>query len=203
MKLHVILVNPQIPPNTGNIARLCGATRTPLHLVHPLGFDTDDKTLRRAGLDYWKDVDVNHHDDFAEALRGSGDGPVILFSARSTRPYTEAPYTEGARLVFGAETTGLPPEILDAHAKNIYRIPIWGAVRSLNLSTSVGIVVYEAYRQLGAWDEQFAPASAGLPGKVFIPKPQGTRKHNCPDCMSCQWCSDLRCSVCRGGDCAS
>ena len=102
MKLHVILVKPQIPPNTGNIARLCGATRTPLHLVHPLGFDTDDKTLRRAGLDYWKDVDVNHHDDFAGALRGSGDGPVILFSARSTRPYTEAPYAEGARLVFGA-----------------------------------------------------------------------------------------------------
>lgn len=149
--LHVILVKPEIPPNTGNIARMCGATGSVLHLVHPLGFKTDAKSLRRAGLDYWKQVEVNHHDDFQSALDRSGDGPVLLFSARAETPYTDAPFAPGARLVFGAETSGLPPEILDAYPDAVYRIPIWGKVRSLNLSTAAGIVVYEGYRQLGAW----------------------------------------------------
>jgi len=148
-RVSVILVNPEIPPNTGKVARLCAATGTPLHLVHPLGFRTDEKSLRRAGLDYWKHVEVHHHQDFASALAGSGEGPLFLFSARAEAPYTQAPYAPGARLVFGRETAGLPAEILDAHPGRVYRIPIWGEVRSLNLSTAVGIVVYEAYRQLG------------------------------------------------------
>lgn len=149
--LHVILVNPEIPPNTGNVARLCAATGTPLHLVYPLGFSTDDRYLKRAGLDYWAQVDVRYHPGLAEALDASGDGPVFYYSARSGRPYDQAPYCPGARLVFGPETRGLPPELLAAHPEQCYRIPIWSAVRSLNLSTAVGITVYEGYRQLGAW----------------------------------------------------
>lgn len=212
MQLHVILVQPEIPPNTGNVARLCGATRTPLHLVHPLGFATDDKALRRAGLDYWKDVDVHHHADFPAALAGSGDGPVLLFSARAERLYTEAPFAPGARLVFGRETAGLPKEILDAYPASTYRIPIWGPVRSLNLSTAVGVVVYEAYRRLGAFPAPraaqataprveaglgaFRPAT-GLPGRIYVPPGAGEKKHPCGDCFSCGWCSDTRCAACR------
>jgi tRNA (cytidine/uridine-2'-O-)-methyltransferase len=146
-----MLVNPEIPPNTGNIARMCGATGSALHLVHPLGFHTDEKSLRRAGLDYWKEVEVYHHDSFDEALAASGDGPVILFSARAEKAYTKAPYADGARLVFGCETKGLRPEILGRFPESVYRIPIWGRVRSLNLSTAAGIAVYEGYRQLGAF----------------------------------------------------
>ncbi|TLN18760.1 tRNA (cytidine(34)-2'-O)-methyltransferase, partial [bacterium] len=149
--LHVILVQPQIPPNTGNIARLCGATGSVLHLVRPLGFSTDEKSLRRAGLDYWSEVEVLYHDSFAEALASSGAGPLILFSARAKTPYTEAPYADGARLVFGSETSGLPREIIDAHPDNLYLIPIWGKVRSLNLSTAAGIAVYEGYRKIGSF----------------------------------------------------
>jgi tRNA (cytidine/uridine-2'-O-)-methyltransferase len=150
----VILVNPEIPPNTGNVARLCAATGTPLHLVHPLGFSTDDRYLRRAGLDYWAQVDVRHHDTLEAALVGSGDGPVFYYSARVGRPYDEAPYAAGTRLVFGPETRGLSPELLGRHADACYRIPIWGRVRSINLSTAVGIVTYEGYRQLMAWSDR-------------------------------------------------
>jgi tRNA (cytidine/uridine-2'-O-)-methyltransferase len=218
MPVHVILVNPEIPPNTGNVARMCGATGTPLHLVHPLGFRTDDKTLRRAGLDYWKDVEVHHHEDFAGALAGSGSGPVLLFSARAEKLYTEAPFAPGARLVFGRETSGLPPEILAAYPQSVYRIPIWGPVRSLNLSTAAGIVVYEAYRRLGAfpWGEEREedPAvclkdtggrgafheAGSLPGQIYVPPCGGEKKHPCADCFSCGWCSDARCASCRGHD---
>ncbi len=150
-RVHVVLVEPEIPPNTGNIARLCAATGSALHLVHPLGFSTDDRHLKRAGLDYWPHVDVREHPNLASALAASGPGPVFYFSARAGRPYDEAPYAPGCRLVFGPETRGLPPELLEANAGRVYRIPIWGRVRSLNLSTAVGIVVYEAYRRLGAW----------------------------------------------------
>ncbi len=198
--VHVILVNPEIPPNTGNIARLCGATRTPLHLVHPLGFSTDAKALRRAGLDYWKHVDVRHHGSFDQALADSGEGPVLLFSARAERSYLNAPYAPGARLVFGPETKGLPREILDRFPESTFKIPIWGPVRSLNLSKEVGIVVYEAYRRLGVpetEEKRFRDAGV-LPGRIFTPAPEKAKKHDCPDCWSCQWCSDGRCSVCRG-----
>ncbi len=149
--LHVILVNPEIPPNTGNVARLCAATGSALHLVHPLGFSTDDRYLKRAGLDYWEHVAVHHHESLERALAASGDGPAFYYSARVATPYDRAPYAPGARLVFGPETRGLPPELLAAHPEACYRIPIWGQVRSINLSTAVGVVVYEGYRQLGAW----------------------------------------------------
>lgn len=154
--LHVILVNPEIPPNTGNVARLCAATRTALHLVHPLGFSTDDRYLKRAGLDYWEHVRVHHHESLEHALAASGAGPIFYYSARADRLYDRAPYAPGSRLVFGPETRGLPPGLLAAHAASSYRLPIWGQVRSINLSTAVGVVVYEAYRQLGAWSEEGA-----------------------------------------------
>jgi len=149
--LHVVLVEPEIPPNTGNIARLCAATRTHLHLVHPLGFSTDDRHLKRAGLDYWPHVSVQEHPDLEAALAASGSGPVFYFSARADRPYDRAPFAPGCRLVFGPETRGLPSDLLGRNPDQVFRIPIWGPVRSLNLSTAVGIVVYEAYRRLGAW----------------------------------------------------
>jgi tRNA (cytidine/uridine-2'-O-)-methyltransferase len=150
-RLHVVLVNPEIPPNTGNIARLCAATGSALHLVHPLGFSTDDHHLKRAGLDYWPYVEVHNHQSLGEALRASGDGPILYYSARTGRPYDQAPYLPGARLVFGPETRGLSATLLEANRETCFRIPIWGRVRSLNLSTAVGIVVYEGYRRLGGW----------------------------------------------------
>jgi len=150
-RLHVVLVNPEIPPNTGNIARLCAATDSVLHLVHPLGFSTDDKHLKRAGLDYWPHVDVRHQPNLKSALDDSENGPIFYYSTKVETPYDQAPYADGARLVFGPETRGLPPELLGENKDQCYQIPMWGRVRSLNLSTSVGIVVYEAYRQLNGW----------------------------------------------------
>ncbi len=149
--LHVVLVNPEIPPNTGNVARLCAATGSRLHLVHPLGFSVDDRQLKRAGLDYWPHVDLCHHPSLEAALAASGTGPVLLFTARGGTPYDRAPYAPGARLVFGPETRGLAPELLAAHPERCVRLPIWGQVRSLNLSAAVAVAVYEGYRQLGAW----------------------------------------------------
>ncbi len=168
--LHVILVNPEIPPNTGNIARLCAATRTPLHLVHPLGFSTDDRQLKRAGLDYWPHVDVREHPNLEPALAASGHGPVFYYSARRGRPYDQAPYAPGARLVFGPETRGLPEDLMARHADDCYRIPIWGEVRSINLSTAVGVVVYEGYRQLGSWAAgQLGGGAAEEPEDRWVP----------------------------------
>ncbi len=148
--MHVVLVEPEIPPNTGSIARLCAATNTPLHLIAPLGFKIDDKHLKRAGLDYWKYVDLRLHDSWSD-FRGRVDGKKLLFfSKRAVRSYTQARYQEEHFLVFGPETRGLPQELLDAHPDCSYKIPMMGAgVRSLNLSNAVSIVLYEALRQLG------------------------------------------------------
>lgn len=148
--MHVVLVRPEIPPNTGSIARLCAATRTPLHLVAPLGFKIDDKHLKRAGLDYWKHVDVRLHDSWEDFVQAHGSGRLLYFSKRATRSYTKARYEENDFLIFGPETVGLPQELLDANADRAYGIPMIGeAVRSLNLSNAVSIVLYEALRQLG------------------------------------------------------
>lgn len=148
--MHIVLVRPEIPPNTGSIARLCAATNTPLHLVAPLGFKIDDKHLKRAGLDYWKYVDVRLHESWKDFLRKHDKNQLLYFSKRATQSYTQACYQEGDFLVFGPETHGLPQELLDANAKRAYRIPMMGeGVRSLNLSNAVSIVLYEALRQLG------------------------------------------------------
>jgi len=147
--LHVVLYGPEIPYNTGNIARLCGAAELRLHLVHPLGFRVDDRHLRRAGLDYWNEVDVRHHTCFESFLesQGKGQGRILGFSARSGTSYTEAVVEYGDYLLFGKESTGLPPEVIEKYP--CYAVPIWGRVRSLNLSTTVGIVTYHYLHRMG------------------------------------------------------
>jgi tRNA (cytidine/uridine-2'-O-)-methyltransferase len=150
--LHVALYEPEIPPNTGNVARLCAATGAVLHLVGRLGFRLDDRALRRAGLDYWPHVEVRRHATFADFEAALGAARLFCFSARAARPYTEARYRDGDCLLFGGETYGLPPDLLARHAGRTFGIPMpAGKVRSLNLATAVGIVLYEALRQLSAW----------------------------------------------------
>ena len=150
--LHVVLVEPEIPPNTGSIARLCGATNSVLHLIHPLGFKTDDKNLRRAGLDYWPSITVRHHSSLKAFMLENAGGDFLYFSTRGKYIYTEANFTPGCYLVFGKETEGLPPSLLEENIERSFYLPIWGKVRSLNLSNTAGIVLYEAYRKLGIWE---------------------------------------------------
>lgn len=149
--LHVVLVAPEIPPNTGSIARLCAATGTCLHLVRPLGFSLDDRYLKRAGLDYWPHVHVHVYDDWQQFVQQRQPERLHLFSARAPRSYLRAAYARGDFLVFGCETKGLPAPLLAAYRDATYVIPIANPqVRSLNLSNAVSIVVYEALRQLGS-----------------------------------------------------
>jgi len=146
--LHVVLVQPEIPPNTGSIARLCAATGTRLHLIRPLGFSLDDRYLKRAGLDYWPHVDLHVYDNWPQFRRRRTPGRLHFFSARAARSYLTVPYAAGDFLVFGSETRGLPAGMLRAHRRDTYVIPIASPhVRSLNLSNAVSIVVYEALRQ--------------------------------------------------------
>lgn len=147
MAFHIVLVEPEIPANTGNIARTCAATGTILHLVRPLGFLTDDRTLKRAGLDYWHSVDVRYYDSFRE-LRGALDGRRFYFATTKARKlYTEFDYKDEDVFVFGKETKGLPPEIVDENRETCIRMPMTDAVRSLNLSNSAAIVLFEGLRQ--------------------------------------------------------
>lgn len=147
--MHVVLYEPEIPPNTGSIARLCAATLSPLHLIEPLGFQIDDKHLKRAGLDYWEFVDLRVHPSWDDFLRQSGSPKLLYFSKRASRSYTQARYQENDHLVFGPETRGLPQEFLELNKERCYTIPMMGkGVRSLNLSNAVSIVLYEALRQL-------------------------------------------------------
>jgi tRNA (cytidine/uridine-2'-O-)-methyltransferase len=148
--LHIALVEPQIPPNTGNVARLCAATGCALHLVEPLGFSIDDRALKRAGLDYWDALAVVLHPSLDEFLTRFATNRVWLLSTRAARGYRDAPFAFGDALVFGKETAGLPGALLAAHPERGLRIPMRpGAVRSINLSTAVGIVTYEALARLG------------------------------------------------------
>ncbi|MEJ7615516.1 MAG: tRNA (cytidine(34)-2'-O)-methyltransferase, partial [Pyrinomonadaceae bacterium] len=150
--ISVALVEPEIPPNTGNIARLCAATRTPLHIVGPAGFRLDDRAVRRAGLDYWPEVMLERHRDFA-ALRASltlGDARArfVFLTTKVKRSYLDWQFGEHDCLVFGSETRGLPEQLLSANQEHCLTIPILNPkVRSLNLATSVAIVLYEALRQ--------------------------------------------------------
>lgn len=151
MGLTVVLIEPKIPPNTGNIARLCAATDTSLHLIEPLGFSLDNDELQRAGLDYWDAVDLWVHPSWKEFREAIARERCLYFSAHGQRSHWEAPYRENSVLVFGNETEGLPLRIRGKHSDRIYRIPMRPAVRSLNLATAVAVVLYEAIRQLG-WD---------------------------------------------------
>jgi tRNA (cytidine/uridine-2'-O-)-methyltransferase len=145
---NVVLVEPEIPPNTGNIGRLCLATGSTLHLVKPLGFSIDDRTLKRAGLDYWKEVDVRLWDSFEDLVRSRDpDSRFFFLTTKSKRAYYDVHFRPGDFLVFGRETKGLPESLLAAHAEELLTIPMRGT-RSLNLATAVGIVLFEAMRQV-------------------------------------------------------
>lgn len=147
--MHVVLVEPEIPQNTGNIARTCALTRTTLHLVKPLGFSIEDRYLKRAGLDYWDQVQVRVWDSFQELYNKYQDHRFYLATTRASRSYVSVPYEPEDMLVFGKETRGLPMEIIDLFSEHCIRIPMLDIGRSLNLSNSVAIVVYEALRQQG------------------------------------------------------
>ena len=150
---HIVLIEPEIPPNTGNIARLCGATGTILHLVGRLGFSLEDRYLRRAGLDYWPAVNLRRWETLDELQRGLPGGRFWFSSKKADRVYTEANFRAGDFLVLGKETEGLPEELLASHPEQTIRIPIFSpVVRSLNLSTAAGILLYEALRQTGRLD---------------------------------------------------
>ncbi len=147
---HVALLEPEIPQNTGSIARLCAATCSPLHLVGRLGFRIDEKSVRRAGLDYWHLVELKSHVDLAHLSQEVPRARWHLFSARGGRSYLDADFAPGDLLLFGKESVGLPDELAAAHEGRVWGIPTSGGVRSLNLSNAVGIVLYEALRATGA-----------------------------------------------------
>lgn len=144
---HIVLVEPEIPQNTGNIARTCAATGCVLHLVRPLGFEVSDKYLKRAGLDYWQFVDVRIHDRLNEVFEELSGSAFRFFTTKARQSYTDVTYAEGDALVFGKETKGLPEELLVSRPAECVRIPMIGETRSLNLSNSVAVAVYEGLRQ--------------------------------------------------------
>jgi tRNA (cytidine/uridine-2'-O-)-methyltransferase len=150
LNMNVVLVEPEIPPNTGNIARLCAATLTPLHLVGRLGFQLTDSQLKRAGLDYWPYVDLKRHSTLQDFLEPLAQNRLFFFSKQASVSYTRACYREGDFLIFGSETRGLPDWVRETYRTRVFRIPMFQPeVRSLNLSSAVAIVLYEALRQLG------------------------------------------------------
>lgn len=149
MALHIVLVEPEIPSNTGNIVRTCSATGSSLHLVHPLGFSIEDKYLKRAGLDYWDEVSIFHYDSFQEVMDKHPGARFFFASTKAKQHHTEVTYQDNDFLVFGKETKGLPEELIFSHLDHAIRIPMMNTARSLNLANSVAIVLYEAYRQLG------------------------------------------------------
>ena len=146
---HIVLIEPEIPPNTGNIARLCGATCTVLHLVGKLGFSTDDRQLKRAGLDYWSEVEIRYWPDLAALRENYPTARFVYTSKKAATSHAAFSFRAGDFLVFGKETEGLPEQLIDDNPETSIRIPIFGKVRSLNLSTAAGIVLYEALRQSG------------------------------------------------------
>ena len=149
MALQIALIQPEIPPNTGNIARLCAATDSSLHLIEPLGFSIADADLKRAGLDYWPHVDLWVHRNWFDFRDAISRERCLYFSANATRPYWEAKFRPNSCLVFGSETEGMPTRILEKHPDECFQIPMAsGKVRSLNLASAAGIVLYEGLRQL-------------------------------------------------------
>lgn len=149
MALNIVLVEPEIPQNTGNIARTCAATGCRLHLVKPLGFSVEDRYLKRAGLDYWKDVDITYHDNFQQLRDNYASIPFYYASTKAARNYTDVIYPEDCFIVFGKETAGLPEQLLMDNIQWRVRIPMREGIRSLNLSNSVAVFVYEVLRQRG------------------------------------------------------
>lgn len=145
--LNIVLYEPEIPANTGNIGRTCVATDTKLHLIEPLGFRLDEKSLKRAGMDYWSNLDVTTYINFEEFLEKNPGANIYMATTKAPKVYTEVNYEPDAYIMFGKESAGIPEEILVQHKEECIRIPMVGDIRSLNLSNSVSIVLYEALRQ--------------------------------------------------------
>lgn len=148
---HIVLYQPEIPPNTGNIARTCAGTDTVLHLIHPLGFSLDDKHLKRAGLDYWHELAIVHHESLSAFVKATAGGQYYLVTKFARQLYSDCDYTDTARdhyFIFGRETSGLPADFMQAHVADCIRIPMDDThIRSLNLSNTAAIIIYEALRQ--------------------------------------------------------
>lgn len=155
-KFHIVLHQPEIPQNTGNIGRTCVATGASLHLIGPLGFRLDEKSLKRAGMDYWKDLDVITYDDYEDFLQKNPDAVVYYVTTKGKHVYSDISYRPGSFLMFGKESGGIPEEILIKHPENCVRIPMLDGTRSLNLSNAAAIVLYEALRQQQFADMQLA-----------------------------------------------
>lgn len=152
MGIHIVLYQPEIPANTGNIARTCAATNTPLHLIHPLGFSTDDKMLKRAGLDYWDYVEIENYDSIDIFLEQNKGGTFYFITKFGKKRYSDFDFSnpdEDIFFVFGRETNGLPNEIIEQNPQNCLRLPMTESVRALNLSNTAAILVYDALRQQG------------------------------------------------------
>lgn len=146
-KFNIVLLEPEIPSNTGNIGRTCVATDTRLHLIEPLGFRLNEKAIKRAGMDYWKDLDLTTYMDYEDFMEKNPGAKVYYASTKAPKIYTEAVFEENCFIMFGRESGGIPEEILLEHQEDCIRIPMSGGIRSLNLSNSVAIVLYEALRQ--------------------------------------------------------
>ena len=145
--LNIVLVEPEIPQNTGNIARTCACTGSRLHLVRPFGFEINDKMLKRAGLDYWDKVEILYYDSLDDFFQKTAGATYFYATTKARRSYTDAVFPDGAFILFGKETRGLPEELIFEHYERAVRIPMFGTLRSLNLSNAVAIVLYEALRQ--------------------------------------------------------
>ena len=147
--LNIVLYEPEIPANTGNIGRTCVATGTRLHLIEPLGFKLNEKALKRAGMDYWKDLDVTTYIDYQDFLEKNPGAKIYMTTTKAHKVYTDVEYEPDCYIMFGKESAGIPEEILVEHEEDCMRIPMNGDIRSLNLGNSVAIVLYEALRQNG------------------------------------------------------
>ena len=154
--MNIVLLEPEIPDNTGNIGRTCVATGLSLHLIKPLGFDISEKAVRRAGLDYWKDLDLRVYENYDDFLQQNDNPPVIMATTKAEKKYTDITYDRDCYIMFGKESKGIPEEILIRAPQNCVRIPMRAGYRSLNLSNSVAIVVYEALRQNDFWNLETA-----------------------------------------------
>jgi len=146
-KINIVLHEPEIPQNTGNIARTCAATGASLHIIKPMGFTIDDKKLKRAGLDYWDKLDITYYDNLEDFFARNPQAMPFYFTTKAPRAYTEVAYPENVYIMFGKESRGLPEELLFANREQCVRIPMRDTLRSLNLSNSVAIAVYEILRQ--------------------------------------------------------
>lgn len=147
--INIVLYEPEMPANTGNIGRTCVATDTRLHLIEPLGFKLNEKQLKRAGLDYWDKLDVTVYSDFQDFLEKNPESKIYMATTKAPSVYTDVSYEPDCYIMFGPESRGIPEEILLDHQETCVRIPMWGDIRSLNLSNSVAIILYEALRQNG------------------------------------------------------